>query len=283
MKLITNVFAILVLATMVVQSATKEDLQDQKKRFGYGLGSNYGKLLKENNLDIDLEMFLQGMKDYIKDESLMSDSEIAATTQEVNNVVREQRKVEQERLAAENIEKGKVFLQENMSKEGVKTLSSGLQYKVVHEGSGDIPNASDKVRVHYRGQLLDGKEFDSSYTRGKPASFTVTGVIRGWTEALQLMKVGSKWQLFIPADLAYGEKGNRGIPPNSTLIFDVELLGIDQPAKPKNTTAPITSDIIKVPSAAELKKGAQIEVIKKEEVEAYLEKEKESTDKSEKK
>jgi FKBP-type peptidyl-prolyl cis-trans isomerase 2 len=122
---------------------------------------------------------------------------------------------------------------------------------------------------------MDGKEFDSSYSRGKPASFNVTGVIRGWTEALQLMPVGSKWELFIPSDLAYGKNGNRNIPPNSTLVFEVELLGIESTVK-TSPSQPITSDIIKVPSAEELKKGAQPEVIKKDEVDAYLRKNKPS-------
>ena len=144
---------------------------------------------------------------------------------------------------------------------------------MISEGTGAVPTASDKVSVHYRGTFLDGKEFDSSYSRGKPASFNVTGVIRGWTEALQLMSVGSKWQLFIPSDLAYGPNGNRNIPPNSALLFEVELLGIETSAKPK-PAQPITSDIIKVPSAEELKKGAQPEVIKKDEVDAYLKKNK---------
>jgi len=220
--------------------------------------------------------------DYLNETSLMNDTEISSSTQEINKLVGERRKAEQALLAQENLEKGKAFLAENKSKEGVKTLPSGLQYKVIHQGSGKIPNASDRVRVHYKGTYLDGKQFDSSYARGKPAAFSVTGVIRGWTEALQLMHVGSKWQLFVPSDLAYGERGSRSIPANSTLIFDVELLGIEEPPKPKKA-APVTSDIIKVPSAAEMKKGAKIEVIKQDEVDKYIEekhsKEKKAADK----
>jgi len=271
MKLIINTLIMTGLATMIAHAANKEDLKDQKKRFGYGLGANYARNLKQNNLEVDLDMFLQGMKDYLNDASLMTDQEIQSTTQEVGNVVREQRKAEQEKLGQKNAAEGKAFLEANKTKEGVKTLGSGMQYKVIHEGSGPIPTASDKVRVHYKGTFIDGTEFDSSYKRNQPASFTVTGVIRGWTEALQLMKVGSKWQLFIPSDLAYGKGGNRSIPPNSTLLFEVELLGIEEPPKPKKA-APITSDIIKVPSAAELKKGAKIEVIKKDEVDEYIKK-----------
>ncbi|MDA7682193.1 FKBP-type peptidyl-prolyl cis-trans isomerase [Verrucomicrobia bacterium] len=282
MKFIINMLIMTGLATMIANAASKDDLKDQKKRFGYGLGANYARNLKQNNLDVDLDMFLQGMKDFLSGESLMSDQEIQSTTKEVGDVVRAQRNAEQEKVAKENAAEGESFLEANKTKEGVKTLGSGMQYKVVQTGEGPIPTASDKVRVHYKGTFIDGKEFDSSYKRNQPATFNVTGVIKGWTEALQLMKVGSKWQLFIPSDLAYGKGGNRSIPPNSTLLFEVELLGIEETPKPKKA-APITSDIIKVPSAEELKNGAKIEVIKKDKVDEYIKKNNDSpTSKNEK-
>ena len=282
MKFIINMLIMTGLATMIANAASKDDLKDQKKRFGYGLGANYARNLKQNNLDVDLDMFLQGMKDFLSGESLMSDQEIQSTTKEVGDVVRAQRNAEQEKVAKENAAEGESFLEANKTKEGVKTLGSGMQYKVVQTGEGPIPTASDKVRVHYKGTFIDGKEFDSSYKRNQPATFNVTGVIKGWTEALQLMKVGSKWQLFIPSDLAYGKGGNRSIPPNSTLMFEVELLGIEETPKPKKA-APITSDIIKVPSAEELKNGAKIEVIKKDKVDEYIKKNNDSpTSKNEK-
>jgi len=127
---------------------------------------------------------------------------------------------------AKNLAMGKAFLEANGKKEGVKVLPSGLQYKVIKKGTGKTPTAADKVKTHYRGTLIDGTEFDSSYKRNAPAVFGVTQVIKGWTEALQLMKEGAKWQLYIPANLAYGERGRPGIPPNSTLIFDIELLEV---------------------------------------------------------
>jgi FKBP-type peptidyl-prolyl cis-trans isomerase len=282
MKFIINMLIMTGLATMIANAASKDDLKDQKKRFGYGLGANYARNLKQNNLDVDLDMFLQGMRDFLSGESLMSDQEIQSTTKEVGDVVRAQRNAEQEKVAQKNAAEGESFLEANKTKEGVKTLGSGMQYKVVQTGEGPIPTASDKVRVHYKGTFIDGKEFDSSYKRKQPATFNVTGVIKGWTEALQLMKVGSKWQLFIPSDLAYGNGGNRSIPPNSTLLFEVELLGIEETPKPKKA-APITSDIIKVPSAEELKNGAKIEVIKKDKVDEYIKKNNDSpTSKSEK-
>ena len=152
--------------------------------------------------------------------------------------------------------------------------SSELQYLVLTSGSGITPTANDIVKVNYAGTLVDGTEFDSSYKRGQPAEFQVGGVIKGWTAALQQMKVGSKWKLFIPADLAYGEGGRPGIPPNSTLIFEVELLDSKSPAPPVQPTpvAPLTSDIIKVPSAEEMKKGAKIEVIKPEDAAKAMQK-----------
>ena len=282
MKFIINMLIMTGLATMIANAASKDDLKDQKKRFGYGLGANYARNLKQNNLDVDLDMFLQGMRDFLSGESLMSDQEIQSTTKEVGDVVRAQRNAEQEKVAQKNATEGESFLEANKTKEGVKTLGSGMQYKVVQTGEGPIPTASDKVRVHYKGTFIDGKEFDSSYKRKQPATFNVTGVIKGWTEALQLMKVGSKWQLFIPSDLAYGNGGNRSIPPNSTLLFEVELLGIEETPKPKKA-APITSDIIKVPSAEELKNGAKIEVIKKDKVDEYIKKNNDSpTSQSEK-
>src|SRR6516162_9354566 len=185
-------------------------------------------------------------------------------------------KMQQKRLeqATANKTIGEAFLATNKSMPGIKTLSvtlpdgktSELQYLVLTNGAGPKPAATDTVNVNYRGTLIDGTEFDSSFRRGQPATFSIGNVIRGWSEALQKMNVGSSWKVFIPADLAYGESGNRGIPPNSTLIFQMELMSIQPAAPPPPPPAPLTSDIIKVPSAEEMKKGAKIEVIKPEDV-----------------
>jgi FKBP-type peptidyl-prolyl cis-trans isomerase len=147
----------------------------------------------------------------------------------------------QKKEAAENLAAGTAFLEANKKKEGVKVLPDGLQYKIIKEGTGPTPTADDKVKTNYRGTLIDGTEFDSSYKRNRPAEFNVKGVIKGWTEALELMKVGAKWELFIPPNLAYGERGRPGIPPNSTLIFEIELLDIVKPtqaAKPAPAPKP---------------------------------------------
>jgi FKBP-type peptidyl-prolyl cis-trans isomerase FklB len=177
-------------------------------------------MLKTRALDIDLAFLGRGIKDGLSGaKPAMSDQEVAQTMQTVQ-------KEAQARVAARNKAEGDRFLAANAKKEGVKTTKSGLQYKVLKEGSGRSPQPTDVVRTHYHGTFLSGDVFDSSVERGEPAEFPVNGVIAGWTEALQMMKVGSKWQLFVPAPLAYGEPGFQSIPPNTTLIFEVELLDI---------------------------------------------------------
>jgi FKBP-type peptidyl-prolyl cis-trans isomerase FklB len=179
--------------------------------------------------------------------------------------------MEKRKLQGEqNLAEGEKYLSENKGNAGVVTLPSGLQYKVIKEGQGDSPALHDQVSVHYRGRLINGTEFDSSHKTGKPATFAVGGVIKGWTEALQLMKPGAQWELYIPAALAYGERGSGAqIGPHSTLIFDVELISVNK-QEPPPAPEPVTSDIIKVPSKEEMEKGAKIEVIKKEDLDKLL-------------
>jgi FKBP-type peptidyl-prolyl cis-trans isomerase FklB len=211
---------------------TKGDLDTQKKKVSYAIGLDIGQNFKTRAMDVDLDILFQGMKDAQKTEKPLLDSE------EVQKVMtqfqQEMMKVEQEKRAVQglgNKSKEEAFLKENAQKPGVKVTASGLQYKVISEGNGPLAKESDTVKVHYRGTLLDGTEFDSSYKRNQPAVFPLKGVIKGWTEALQLMKVGSKYQIFLPSSLAYGENGaGQVIGPNATLIFEVELLGIEKPA-----------------------------------------------------
>jgi FKBP-type peptidyl-prolyl cis-trans isomerase FklB len=248
-------------------AADKPTLTDPKQKLSYTIGMNLGNSWKNQDIDVDMEFVTRGVKDVLSGSpTLFNEQEareiITAFQKELRTKQEEKRKVQGEKNKTE----GATFLAENKGKPGVITLTSGLQYKVVTEGNGEIPKATDMVKVHYRGTLLDGTEFDSSIKRGQPAVFGVNRVVKGWTEALQLMKVGSKWQLFIPSDLAYGEMGSGRIAPNATLIFDVELLAIEAPTPPPPASQPVTSDIIKVPSAEELKKGGKIEVIKAEDV-----------------
>ncbi|MEM1325140.1 MAG: FKBP-type peptidyl-prolyl cis-trans isomerase [Bacteroidota bacterium] len=187
----------------------------------YSVGVMLASNLKQQGLDqVDLDVVMAGLKETIGGKSQI-------TQQEAGQVLKQYLTERQAQQLKENAEKGKQFLADNAKKEGVVTLESGLQYKILQEGSGAIPTASDRVQVHYHGTLIDGTVFDSSVDRGEPATFGVTQVIAGWVEALQLMPAGSKWRLFIPSDLAYGDRGAGGlIGPNAALIFDVELLDI---------------------------------------------------------
>ena len=203
-------------------------LKTEKDKASYALGMNIGKGMRRQSLDIDPAIVGRGLKDAFTDsKTLLSDDEMRATLAalqaDMNGKL--QAKRQQEGDAAQK--EGEAFLAGNKSKPGVVTLPSGLQYKILTTGNGPKPAATDSVVCHYRGTFINGKEFDSSYKHGQPLTFPVNGVIKGWTEALQLMPAGSKWQLFIPSNLAYGEQGyGADIPPNSTLIFEVELISI---------------------------------------------------------
>ena len=194
----------------------------------YALGLDIGRQMKKESLEIDPTLFTQGLKDALSgNHALLSDEELRATIVELQTELRAKQAQAHKEQAEKNKQAGEAFLTENKKKEGVVTLPDGLQYKILKAGEGKKPTAEDTVVCQYRGTLIDGKEFDSSYKRNQPATFPVGRVIKGWTEALQLMPVGSKWQLFIPSDLAYGERSpSTEIPPDATLIFEVELVSI---------------------------------------------------------
>ncbi|MGB8864674.1 MAG: FKBP-type peptidyl-prolyl cis-trans isomerase [Candidatus Sulfotelmatobacter sp.] len=215
-------------------SATPLALKTQKDKFSYSLGMKMGENLHKQSVPVDPAILARGLKDGLTGgKTLLTDEEAQAAITAVQNDLRKQQQEKMQEAAAANKKEGDAFLSANKGKEGVVTLPSGLQYKILKEGTGPKPTASDSVVCNYRGTLINGTEFDSSYKRGQPATFPVSGVIKGWTEALQLMPVESKWQLFVPSDLAYGESGRPGIEPNSTLIFEVELLSIQDKSKEK--------------------------------------------------
>ena len=242
-------------------------LADEKSRVSYAIGMMTGLQWKQKDLDFDVELYARGIKDGLAGGAmLLTPQEAQLTIDAFSKELGAKQQQKQMELAAKNKTEGDAFLGANKNQPGVQTLPDGLQYLVITNGTGEIPTAGDTVTVNYRGTLIDGTEFDSSYKRGQPATFPVGGVIRGWTEALQKMNAGSKWKLFVPSDLAYGPQGRPGIAPNAVLIFEVELLSVQHPNPPPAANSPLTSDIIKVPSAEEMKKGAQIETIKAEDV-----------------
>jgi len=218
----------------VCQADEKSELKDQKGKESYSLGYQFGQYIKSQGIDIDLEIYTSGIKDALGGkEPQMSQEDIRATIMGLQQRQQAARQKEMKEKSTKNLEQGKTFLAENQKKEGVKALPSGLQYKVLAEGSGKTPKADDTVTVNYKGTLIDGTEFDSSYRRGQPATFPLNKVIKGWTEGLQLMKPGAKYRFFIPPDLAYGPRGVASkIGPESTLIFEVELLSVGGAAPP---------------------------------------------------
>jgi FKBP-type peptidyl-prolyl cis-trans isomerase FklB len=210
-------------------------LKTDKDKQSYAIGLNIGKTMHKDGVVVDTAVLARGIRDAMAGgKVLMTDDQIKATLTALSVELKKKATEKSEAEATTNKAAGDTFLVANKAKDGVVALPSGLQYKIIKQGDGPKPTATDSVVCNYRGTLLDGTEFDSSYKRGQPATFPVGQVIKGWTEALQLMPVGSKWQLFVPADLAYGARGAGGqIGPNSTLVFEVELLSIQPKAEPK--------------------------------------------------
>ena len=242
-------------------------LPDTKARVSYAIGMMLGHNWQQQGLEVNPDIAARAIKDVqAGGATLLSQEEMQQTLTAFQQEFRAIQMKKKAEATIKNKAEGEAFLTANKAKPGVETLPDGLQYTVLTAGTGATPGAADTVTVNYKGTLIDGTEFDSSYKRGQPATFPVNGVIHGWTEALQKMQVGAKWKLFVPSELAYGEAGRPGIPPNAVLIFEVELLDTKAPAPvaPPAPAQPLTSDIIKVPSAEEMKKGAKIEVIKSE-------------------
>jgi FKBP-type peptidyl-prolyl cis-trans isomerase FklB len=218
---------------------------------GYDLGSKIGGDIKKQGLDFNIDAFVRGMKEAISGmKATLPDTEMTKAMMAFQQQMMEKQQAATKELADKKQKEGDAFLAANAKKDSVKVLASGLQYKILREGTGAMPTVKDTVTTHYRGSLIDGKVFDESYGRGEPISFPVTGVIKGWTEALQLMKVGSKWELYIPASLAYGDRGaGQMIGPNETLIFTIELLGV----KPGPADQPVIAPKESVKSPVEKK------------------------------
>jgi len=237
MKHLTFIFAAFTLVLPLLAQEKSPLLKDQKDKFSYSIGVNIGSNLSKQNIPVNPDAITAGIKDAIAGKQQLTPDQIKEVMATFEKDMEQKQKAAGEKNAAE----GAKFLEENKKKDGVKTTASGLQYKVLKQGTGAQPKESDTVSVNYRGTLINGTEFDSSYKRGEPTTFPLNGVIRGWTEGLQLMKVGSKYQLFIPSSLAYGERSpSPDVGPNATLIFEVELLDV-KPATTGASPAPSPS------------------------------------------
>lgn len=209
-------------AVIGLVGCNKPDLKSDKGQASYAIGQQIGRNLKAQNIEIDAKTLAASLTDAMAGKSELKEDEIQKAMMKLQEMAMKKQSEEADKNKSKSVE----FLEKNKTAEGVKVTASGLQYIVVSEGTGPMPTKTDTVKCHYKGTLTTGEQFDSSYDRGQPAEFPVGGVIPGWTEALQMMKVGSKYKLFIPAELAYGASGRPGIPPNSALVFEVELLDI---------------------------------------------------------
>jgi FKBP-type peptidyl-prolyl cis-trans isomerase len=245
----TRIAALIALLAVPVLNA-QDAPKDQKDKVSYGIGLSIGTKMKRDAVDLNPEMIAKGLNDGLSGaKPLMTEDEVQKTMQAFQTEMQSKMAQKQKTASDKNKSEGEAFLAANKAKEGVKTLPSGLQYKIITEGKGDKPKSTDTVTVNYRGTLIDGTEFDSSYKRNEPVSFPLDKVIPGWTEGLQLLPVGTKAQLVIPAALAYGENAPPSIGPNATLIFDVELLEIKKPEAAAKTPVTVTTEPVSAPTA----------------------------------
>lgn len=270
--IVSAVATIFTATGLLLAEGTNSPFKDSQQKASYAIGLNIGKNWKRQEVAVDYDYLVRGLKDAEGDKQLLTDDQVREALVSFQQELAAKQQEKRRLLGEKNKKEGEAFLAANKGKPGVTTTPSGLQYKVLGVGSGDSPKPEDTVTVNYRGTLVDGTEFDSNAKSGRPASFRANGVIPGWTEALMQMQPGAKWQLVIPSNLAYGENGRPPqIGPNAVLVFDVELVSV-QVAPPR---APLTSDIIKVPSLEEMKKGAKIETIKAEDLEKLQKQEQE--------
>lgn len=227
MKSLFTLFLGILIAAGSACAADEPVLKNQKDKVSYTIGVYSGNNLKKQAIEVDPDLMMKGLKDSLSGgKTLLTEAEMQEVMVAFQKDLTAQQAEKKKDLAVKNKQEGEAFLAANMKKEGIKTLPSGLQYKVIQDGKGKRPKETDAIVAHYRGTLINGTEFDSSFKRNEPATFRLDGVIKGWKEALLLMNEGAKWQIFIPSGLAYGENGAGPIEPNATLIFDVELISV---------------------------------------------------------
>ena len=240
------------------------------ERFSYAVGMQIGSDFGSKEMEMDFDLFLAGVKAaYAGDTTLLTKEDAREVLDQAWAEYQARAKAKREAASVKTKKEGKEFLTANSKRPGVKTTTSGLQYRVIKTGKGNSPGRSDRAVVHYRGWTMDGKEFDSSYSRNKPSTFAVGRVIPGWTEALMMMKPGAKWEIAVPHELAYGPRGKGvQIPPYSTLRFEIELIASENAERsPTPTRKPVTSNVVRIPSSSEINKGAKPEVLTKDQVE----------------
>ncbi|NEZ05085.1 FKBP-type peptidyl-prolyl cis-trans isomerase [Wenzhouxiangella sp. XN201] len=228
MKIVRILAGSVLAASVSTVALAQEELETPEERLSYTIGMDIGGSLAEQDIDLDMDLLVEALRaSYNGEETRLTEEEALAERDAFMQRRQQQMEVERAQEASVNLEEGEAFLAENAEREGISVTESGLQYRVIEEGEGASPTAEDRVTVHYKGTLIDGTVFDSSYDRGEPATFALNQVIPGWTEGVQLMKEGAKYEFFVPSELAYGEQGRPGpIGPNSTLIFEVELLEV---------------------------------------------------------
>ena len=240
----------------------------QTEKFSYSVGMQIGNDFKSKEIEIDFEIFMEGVKaSYLSNKTLISENDAKVILDDAwksyQDKIKEKRLVQINKSKKEEAE----YLAKNKEKTGVKTTSSGLQYRIIRSGKGNPPTRKDSVEVHYRGWTIDGKEFDSSYSRNKPSNFVLNRVIKGWTEAITKMQPGAKWEIVVPQSLAYGRRGKgTKIPPYSTLRFEIELIAIKKTVATENKTKIPASNIVRIPSSEEIKKGAKPEILNSEQI-----------------
>jgi len=243
---------------------------DEQQRDSYAIGMMLGHIWQQQGVDVDLNVFVKAVRDVQSGgTTLMTPQEMHDTLEQYQKELAAKQQKMREEIAAKNKADGEAFLAANKTKPGVVSLPSGVQYKVVTDGTGPVPTSTDTVQINFRGTLINGSEFDSTARRGNPMTIPLAHFpVRGLVDALTRMKTGSVWDVYVPSELAYGPMGGPAIPPNSVLQYEVQLVAIGAPQSP-GPVPPLTSDIIKVPSAEEMKKGAKIEIIKPEDIPKY--------------
>ena len=264
-----KIIILLFILNLTAFTADSKKPSTPTEKFSYAVGMQIGDDFRSKEMELDFGMFMEGVKaSYQSKNTLITENDAKTILDEVWKKFQDKAKAKRMVLINKTKKEGTDFLAKNNQKAGVKTTPTGLQYRIIKNGKGTQPTRKDTVEVHYRGWTTNGKEFDSSYSRKKPSNFVLNRVIKGWTEALTKMNPGAKWEIVVPQHLAYGPRGKGAqIPPYSTLRFEIDLISIKKPLQANSKIEPTKSNIVRVPSSEEIKKGAEPEILNKEQIE----------------